>query len=105
MQVLQVHVAEDGPKLRDITRDLGGIECHLVRPDQAVAAGFSFTQRSVSLWTYTRKSNGQQVWLIEMTVFSPPDAQWYESWVVDAEPTEDQVMTIITHGVEAGSVL
>jgi hypothetical protein len=106
MKVLQVHTTEMGDRLRIGLKKVHGIDSMLIQPETALEPeGFAFTRPHYSIYSYVRPSNSERVWIIEAEFYGPPDAQWWTSWVVDTEPTRDQVAIIIRNGVEAGSIL
>lgn len=88
--ILKTHVAEDLPRLRFVLRDLHGADCMEVEARRTLMFGCD-----VTLYSYTRPSNGEKLWLIEAERFAGPDVQWWESWVVSERPTAEQIDHIV----------
>jgi hypothetical protein len=104
IEVLQQQETEMGPTIREALTKRHGIVCEPVREALPVEQdAFVMFRPWVALFRYVRPSNGQTVYLIEMELFTPPDAQWWRSWVVDGEPTDEQLLTIITSNAQPGS--
>lgn len=92
--VLQYDETETGPRVRK-TLALHGVTCTLERGDIGGVITHDYTEPTIDLYRYTRPSNGKAVWLVEAMIYFPPDAVIYRSWVLDEEPTDDEVRAIV----------
>lgn len=106
MKVLQHQRTEMNRTIRDVVEKTPGIVLEVVMEPSRTALGeFSFSSAHIGLWRYKRPSNGEYVWLIEVDSFAPPDAGWFETWVVDEEPTMQQMVEIASRQLVVGDEL
>lgn len=95
MNILHYDETETGPRLRKTLTDKHGITPELVRGNiGGVMIKGVYTEPQIDLYTYVRSSNGQRLWFIEMTSWYPPDVVLFQSWLLDTEPTDDQIRDI-----------
>lgn len=102
MKILQHQHTEMGKTVRDVLQKKHGIPMEVVIEPVRVGQGFTFSSAHVGLWRYQRPSCGEYVWLIEIEHYAPPDAQWWDTWVVDQEPTMQQIIEISARALKAG---
>lgn len=105
IRVLQHHETEMSDPVRIALKKKHGIDCITVRAARPIDNGVGETSLHAAVYRYIRPSNGQTLWLIEAELFTPPDAQWWRSWVVDGEPSDEQMMTIVANNLQTGSAL
>lgn len=105
MRVLQQDETERGPRIRKTLVDAHGIDVTLLRADISGTMTNAGTIPAIDLYTYTRPSTGERMWLIEARIFFPPDAEVYRGYVVDEEPSDDQTRTIVALNLQKGSIL
>lgn len=101
--ILQRHVGEDDT-IRAALKRLHGITCKIERPSRPVSTN-SLTSGGVTLYSYVRKSTGGMLWLIEARFYAPPDIEWCLSWVLDGEPTDEQISTILMEDMDVGATI
>jgi hypothetical protein len=100
LNVLSRHETEFGETMRAALKRFG-VPCELIRDPDDITPGFTFTRLWRSLYRYVRPSNGQVLWLIEIEIFVPPDAQIWRTWVIDQEPTDEQILTLAAETPDA----
>lgn len=104
--ILQTHSTEMGKTARQQMAEKHGIKFVEIKAARPLDTGkFTFTRPHVSLFSYVRPSTGETIYLIEAEFYGPPDAQWWTSWVLDAEPTDEQIALIVASDLRTGHVL
>lgn len=86
----------EGRTTRELLSDKG-IDCLLVREDDDYEQIDLSTTSSNRLYTYNRISDGKKLWLIERQTFCQPDVEYNETWIIDAEPSKDDIKTIVNN--------
>ncbi|MBS9476260.1 hypothetical protein [Ancylobacter radicis] len=104
MKILQYDETESGPRIRKTLVDKHNIEATLVTADIEGTRTAKWTQPKIDLYSYTRPSNGQHLWLIEAEIFFPPDVVLYRGWVLDARPSDEQVRDIVARDKTVGEI-
>ncbi|RJP45457.1 hypothetical protein C4587_00740 [Candidatus Parcubacteria bacterium] len=92
--ILQHDETESGPRLRATLVEKYGICCTKIREIGGLLTR-DYTEAAVALWSYVRPSTGATVWIIEAELFFPPDALVWRSYVLDNEPSDEQIREII----------
>jgi hypothetical protein len=103
MRILQKTDSESGT-LRAFLEKRHSIVFETLRKPQIIETDSS-SAGEMTVYTWRRPSNGERLWAIQVELFTPPDVQWWRTWVVDAEPTDEQIRTILGSNAEDGSVL
>lgn len=94
--VLHYDSTESGPRLRKTLVDLHGVSPDLVRGDiGGVMISGVGTCPEIALWAFVRPSTGERRWFVEAQSYYPPDVILWESWLLDAEPTDAEIREIM----------
>lgn len=93
MKILQ-HFESEAGTLRQALAQKHGIVVEKLREITGMVSNVG-TQAPITLFSYVRPSNGQRLWLIEVELFFPPDVQLWRSYVLEEEPTDEQIREIV----------
>lgn len=99
--ILQHDETESGPRVRKTLSDKHGISCRKIREIGGLLTR-DYTQAEVALWAYIRPSTSATLWLIEAELYFPPDVVIYRSYVLDGEPTDEQIHELVSTDAGAG---
>ena len=105
LTVLQHDETETGPRIRKTLVNVHGISVDIVRSNIGGLTADGRHQADVDLYRYIRASNGQAMWLIEARLFFEPDVELFRGYVVDREPSDDEIKTIVALDLQKGSMI
>lgn len=105
MIILQHDETETGPRIRKTLTDIHGVNASIVRKGIGGLTADGQHEAEVDLYRYTRPSNGQVAWLIEARIFFPPDVELFRGYVIDQEPTDENIRDIVAMDLQKGSVI
>lgn len=91
-QLIGQHGNEFAPSYRRVLND-DNIACAEVIGPRDYNRGFN--RVSVSVYSYVSPKNGRTLYVIEVDYFVPPDAMWTASYILDGQPSDDQIDYVV----------
>lgn len=104
MRVLKYYETEMGKTLRQTLTELHKIPVAQLLPPTRMEVANTFAPH-YALYSYVRPSNGETLYFVEVELFTPPDMQWWRTWLLDARPSLEQIETLIETDAQEGSAL
>ncbi len=102
--ILQHDETETGPRVRKTLTDKHKISCVKIREINGLMTR-DYSKAAVALWSYIRPSTGETIWIVEAELFFPPDVVLFRSYVLDGEPSDEQIRDVVAADAGKGSVL